>query len=328
MGQKLERLNFLSQGDKILKIILNIKELLEEGKINQAEYDKLLSLSKNQTGSLALNLLIGFGIFMVCLGVITLTQTSSSALIMGLLTFLIGVLIKFRGTKEWLVLSSCCSISGVLIFIGGMNIWLIEAYESESVFLPLAINVEILTTSILIASSVFLMSNILAALSILSIAQITGAGTSYFTASYTIWVSSPVVTIVIFSALAFFLYYLSLSILSRYQNILITGSRTSVLVANFGFWVGSLWGGGSELEISPELISIAWALALIGFAVWGWRANRRWVVTVSSIFGAIHFYTQWFTILEMEPASVVIGGVIAIGIGIGIKRLDSTMKAK
>jgi hypothetical protein len=234
--------------------------------------------------------------------------------------------IQFKGTKEWSVLSSCCSISGVLIFIGGMNIWLIEAILSESVFLPLAMNVEILTTFILIASSMFLTSNILAALSILSIAQITGAGTDYFLASYTIWVSSPVVTIVLFSALAFFLYYFSRSTFSRYENILITASRTSVLVANFGFWVGSLFGGG-EVGVSPELISIAWALALIVFAVWGWRANRRWVVTVASIFGAIHFYTQWFTILEMEPASVVIGGVIAIGIGIGIKRLDSTMKA-
>ena len=309
-----------------MKIVLNIKELLEEGKINQTEYDKLLSLSKNETGSLALNLLIGFGIIMVCVGVITLTQSASTALIMGLLTFLIGLFIQFKGTKEWSVLSSCCSISGVLIFIGGMNIWLIEAILSESVFLPLAMNVEILTTFILIASSVFLTSNILAALSILSIAQITGAGTDYFMASYTIWVSSPVVTIVLFSALAFFLYYLSRSTLSRYENILITGSRTSVLVANFGFWVGSLFGGG-DLEVSSELISMAWALALIGFAVWGWGANRRWVVIVSSIFGAIHFYTQWFTILEMEPASVVIGGVIAIGIGIGIKRLDSTMKA-
>jgi hypothetical protein len=309
-----------------MKIVLNIKELLEEGKINQTEYDKLLSLSKNETGSLALNLLIGFGIIMVCVGVITLTQSASTALIMGLLTFLIGLFIQFKGTKEWSVLSSCCSISGVLIFIGGMNIWLIEAILSESVFLPLAMNVEILTTFILIASSVFLTSNILAALSILSIAQITGAGTDYFMASYTIWVSSPVVTIILFSALAFFLYYLSRSTLSRYENILITGSRTSVLVANFGFWVGSLFGGG-DLEVSSELISMAWALALIGFAVWGWRANRRWVVIVSSIFGAIHFYTQWFTILEMEPASVVIGGVIAIGIGIGIKRLDSTMKA-
>ena len=309
-----------------MKIVLNIKELLEEGKINQTEYDKLLSLSKNETGSLALNLLIGFGIIMVCVGVITLTQSASTALIMGLLTFLIGLFIQFKGTKEWSVLSSCCSISGVLIFIGGMNIWLIEAILSESVFLPLAMNVEILTTFILIASSVFLTSNILAALSILSIAQITGAGTDYFMASYIIWVSSPVVTIVLFSALAFFLYYLSRSTLSRYENILITGSRTSVLVANFGFWVGSLFGGG-DLEVSSELISMAWALALIGFAVWGWRANRRWVVIVSSIFGAIHFYTQWFTILEMEPASVVIGGVIAIGIGIGIKLLDSTMKA-
>ena len=309
-----------------MKIVLNIKELLEEGKINQAEYDKLSSLSKNQTGNLALNLLIGFGIIMVCVGVITLTQSASTALIMGLLTFLIGLFIQFKGTKEWSVLSSCCSISGVLIFIGGMNIWLMEAILSESVFLPLAMNVEILTTFILIASSVFLTSNILAALSILSIAQITGAGTDYFMASYIIWVSSPVVTIVLFSALAFFLYYLSRSTLSRYENILVTGSRTSVLVANFGFWVGSLFGGG-DLEVSSELISMAWALALIGFAVWGWRANRRWVVIVSSIFGAIHFYTQWFTILEMEPASVVIGGVIAIGIGIGIKRIDSTMKA-
>lgn len=310
-----------------MKIVLNIKELLEEGKITPAEYDKLLALSKNQTGGLALNLLIGFGIIMVCLGIITLTQAASTGVIMGLLTFLIGVFIKFRGTKDWMVLSSCCSISGVLIFLGGMNMWLFEAYESYADFLPLAINAEILTTFILIASSVFLMSNILAALSILSIAQITGAGTEYFTASYTIWVSSPLVTIIIFSALAFLLYYLSRSILPRYENILITGSRTSVLVANLGFWVGSIWGGG-DLEVSPELISLAWAMALIGFAVWGWKVNRRWVVTVSSTLGAIHFYTQWFATLEMEPVSVVIAGVIAIGIGMGIKRLDSTMKAK
>ena len=313
-----------------MKIVLNIKELLEEGKINHAEYDKLLSLSKYQAGSLALNLLIGFGIIMVCVGVITLTQSFSTSLIMGLLTFTIGLFIKFKGTKEWSVLSSCCSISGVLIFTAGINLWALWAYETD--FSGLAISLDflyaqILTTFILMVASAFLMSNILATLSILSTAQLIGAGTSYFTGSYSIWVSSPVVTIGLFCALAFLLYYLSSSILSRYENILITGSRTSVLVANLGFWVGSIW-GGVDLEVSPELISLVWALALIGFAVWGWRANRRWVVTVSSIFGAIHFYTQWFATLEMEPASVVIGGVIAIGIGIGIKRLDSTMKAK
>ena len=274
-----------------MKIALNIKELLEEGKINQAEYDKLFSLSKNQTGSLALNLLIGFGIIMVCIGVITLTHSAFTALIMGLLTFLIGLFIQFKGSKEWSVLSSCCSISGVLIFTAGINLWVLGAYEFDFLDTSNSLDflyTQILTTVILMVASAFLMSNILATLSILSIAQLIGAGTSYFTGSYTIWVSSPVVTIVIFSVLAFLLYYLSRSILSRYESILITGSRTSVLVANIGFWVGSLW-GGEELEVSPELISIAWALGLISFAVWGWRANRRWVVTVLSVFGAIHF---------------------------------------
>ena len=205
-----------------MKIVLNIKELLEEGKINQAEYDKLLSLSKNQTGSLALNLLIGFGIIMVCIGVITLTQTASAALIMGLLTFLIGLFIQFKGTKEWSVLSSCCAISGVLIFAAGINLWVLWAYESD--FLGLANSLDflysqILTTLILMVASAFLLSNILATLSILSTAQLIGAGTSYFTGSYTIWVSSPVATIVVFSALAFLLYYLSRSLVYRYESI-------------------------------------------------------------------------------------------------------------
>ena len=119
-----------------MKITLNIKELLEEGKINQAEYDKLFSLSKNQTGSLALNLLIGFGIIMVCIGVITLTESAFTALIMGLLTFLIGLFIQFKGTKEWSVLSSCCLISGVLIFTAGINLWAFWVYDSD--FLGLA----------------------------------------------------------------------------------------------------------------------------------------------------------------------------------------------
>ena len=143
-----------------MKIVLNIKELLEEGKINQAEYDKLLSLSKNQTGSLALNLLFGFGIIMVCIGVITLTQTASAALITGLLTFLIGLFIQFKGTKEWSVLSSCCSISGVLIFAAGINLWVLWAYESD--FLGLAnsldfLYAQILTTLILMVASAFLL---------------------------------------------------------------------------------------------------------------------------------------------------------------------------
>ena len=68
---------------------------------------------------------------MVCIGVITLTQSAFTALIMGLLTFLIGLFIQFKGTKEWSVLSSCCLIGGVLIFTAGINLWALWVYDSD-----------------------------------------------------------------------------------------------------------------------------------------------------------------------------------------------------
>ena len=312
-----------------MKIILNIKELLEEGKINQSEYDKLLSLSKTQTGSVSLNLLIGFGIIMMCVGIIALSELPTTALITGILTFLVGMLIRYKATEEWSLLASCCAISGILVFVAGINL-----LSFDSNFLNGAIWIDpfyatILTSCILAVSSAFLMSNILSVLSILSIANLTGAGTSFFGASYTIWISSPIITVCIFSFLALLLYFLSRSILLKYEKILIAGSRTSVLMVNVGFWVGSIWGGGTEdFEIAAELMSVSWALAIIGFGVWGWRANRRWVVAVASIFGATHFYTQLFNILDVGPASIVVAGVIAIGIGVGIKRLDSAISVK
>ncbi|GIR96225.1 MAG: hypothetical protein CM15mP98_11950 [Paracoccaceae bacterium] len=174
---------------------------------------------------------------MVCIGVITLTQTASAALITGLLTFLIGLFIQFKGTKEWSVLSSCCSISGVLIFAAGINLWVLWAYESD--FLGLAnsldfLYAQILTTLILMVASAFLLSNILATLSILSTAQLIGAGTSYFTGSYTIWVSSPVTTIVVFSALAFLLYYLSVLLYIGMKVYLLQGQEPQCLLLTLG----------------------------------------------------------------------------------------------
>jgi iron complex transport system permease protein len=48
-------------------------------------------------------------------------------------------------------------------------------------------------------------------------------------------------------------------------------------------------------------------------AVWAVRANRRWVVNLAAVFGAIHFYTQWFERLGATPVSVLVGGVLVLG---------------
>ena len=100
-------------------------------------------------------------------------------------------------------------------------------------------------------------------------------------------------------------YWVSHRLPADYERLAIMASRTSVLMVNFGFWIGSLWGdrllllrglkrGKPMSSCRTWLFSIGWAAALIAVGVWGVKANRRWVVNIAAVFGAIHFYTQWF----------------------------------
>jgi hypothetical protein len=55
-----------------MKVVLDLSQLLEGGEITQAETDKLKRLSVKSTGSLAFNVLIGFGVIAVAIGAIAL----------------------------------------------------------------------------------------------------------------------------------------------------------------------------------------------------------------------------------------------------------------
>ncbi len=74
--------------------------------------------------------------------------------------------------------------------------------------------------------------------------------------------------------------------------------------------------------VPAAAFSFAWALVLIGALVWGMRSNRRWLVNVAAVFGAIHFYTQWFEKLGATPASVLIGGVALLLSAAVLRRLN------
>ena len=73
-----------------------------------------------------------------------------------------------------------------------------------------------------------------------------------------------------------------------------------------------------SVVITPGVFSIAWALALIATGVWAVRVNRRWLVNIVAVFGAIHFYTQWFEKLGASPLSVLLGGVIMLVIALAL----------
>ena len=301
-----------------MKIVLNIKELLEEGQIDQVEYDKLLLLSKRQTTSLTFNLLVGLGIVAASIGAIALMPSPYSCFVFGLLVCAVGIFIKINARDQWSVLSIICLMSGLLMSSAAI-IWLEEHMFHVITYRSISIVIFILGFS-----SYFLKSNLLVAISVLNLSTLLGSGVGYEFASYFIWLEYPLLTIVAFSILAICFYSFSKKVGADNEKLLITGSRVSIFLVNLGFWIGSL-GGDIWLE-SPHIFSLAWALAIFGIGFWAWKENRVWLINVLGVFGSIHFYTQWFQTLGAEPLSLFLGGVIAIGIAILFKMLNKSYK--
>ena len=80
-------------------------------------------------------------------------------------------------------------------------------------------------------------------------------------------------------------------------------------------------GDGSDVPqafLPPNAFALGWAVALIAAGAWAARENRRWVVNVVTVFGAIHFYTQWFERLSATPLSILIAGLATLGLAVGL----------
>ena len=66
-----------------MKITLDLTKLLHEGKITQAEHDRLGMLAAEGTGSLAINILVGFGVIAVAGASVALVPTPPTAMAIG-----------------------------------------------------------------------------------------------------------------------------------------------------------------------------------------------------------------------------------------------------
>ena len=73
---------------------------------------------------------------------------------------------------------------------------------------------------------------------------------------------------------------------------------------------------------------LIWALASLGKGFWACKVNRVLLLTVLGVFGAVHFYTQWFVILGAKPFSLFLGGIIAVGIALLFKKLNTGYELK
>jgi hypothetical protein len=305
-----------------MKVTLDIDKLLREGRITSAEYARFKGFAAADTGSLALNLLLGFGVIATAGGTLALLQSAPASIVLGAVLAFAGISLNSHSAKTWGVLSGILLLVGALLCGGGV---LVLTNGQVSGFL--------IVTVLLLLAGIWARSGLLVAAATLALSPTIGAATAYGHATYFLIIQQPAVTVVLFTLLSWGAYRLSLRLEPDLQRLAIMSARTSLFLVNFGFWVGSLWGdslgrarvrwtsGGSE-ALPDWGFALAWAVALLATGIWAARENRRWVVNLVAVFGAIHFYTQYFERLGASPGSVVVAGLGAIGIAMALVRYN------
>jgi len=284
-----------------MKIVLDIDKLLAEGRITAEEYAKLRSFAAEDTGSLAFNILIGFGVIATAGGALALVPAAATALVLGLLLSGAGLFLSTTHVKEWGLLGSILLLVGSLMTAGG-----ILALTEGSVVGFLIV------TALCLAGGIVAKSGLLVCLAALALSATIGAATAYHHAMYALVIRQPTLTVVLFGLLAWGSYVLSLHLEPDFQRLTILFARTSLFLVNLGFWVGSLWGDSlwqqqnvwdyRSGELIPDWVFvIGWAVGLVTTGVWAAKRDKRWVVNLLAVFGTIHFYTQFFERLGASP---------------------------
>ncbi len=306
-----------------MKITLDLSRLVEDGKLTVEEAERLKTLASHETGSLGVNILVGFGVVSIAAGAVALLPSATTVIAVGILLFMLGLAVVLNKVTQWAVLGQICLVTGALMFSGGV----IGEMEGSVASM-------LIVTAALAGASLLARSSLLAALAVIVLSATLGARTGYSHATYSLAIFEPTLTVVLFSALALAAYVASLRLKADYERLAIMVARTSILLVNFGFWVGSLWGDPlyllrgfkdhnpaemmRSIVIPDYVFSIGWAAALIGAAMWAVTVNRRWLVNIAAVFGAIHFYTQWFERLGATPLSVLLGGVLMLAVAYGL----------
>ncbi len=323
-----------------MKITLDLSKLVEEGKLTAAEAERLKMLARHDTGSLGINILIGFGVVAVATGAVTFLLSMFDfkplpVAIFGAAVLLLGIALTWARDASTELIAQILTVIGALSFAGALVVYDGGSLRATAAF-----------TLVFAATAVIARSSLMMGLAVLALAACLGARTDYMHAMYSLSVQEPAVTIVLFSGLAMVAYLVSQRVKADYERLAITAARTSVFLVNLGFWIGSLWGDRLILlrRIGPDAppssanwrqavvipehaFTIVWAVALLAIGVWGAKENRRWVVNIAAVFGGIHFYTQWFSILGADALSVLGGGVLILVIAMALYKYNKAAAA-
>jgi hypothetical protein len=98
-----------------MNISIDLKQLQREGKITPAEFHRLTHLAEDSTSSLALNIMIAYGIISAAGVALVLSPTSITAIITGLLILIAGGASLSSEQPQWQLFSNICILVGALM---------------------------------------------------------------------------------------------------------------------------------------------------------------------------------------------------------------------
>lgn len=296
-----------------MKIVLDLTELVASGKLTAVEAERLKGFAAQDTGALGVNILMAFGAVAVALGAGVLVPDAWTALAIGAVLFGVGFGLTLVRDRRWTLFAQITMTVGALAIYGALSI----LTEGDLALSSLAV------LGLSVAAGVA-RSGLLAALAVLGLTALLGGATAYWHATYAVSILQPTLTILALAAVAIIGLLASQQVPVAYQRVALIAARTATLLINVAFLVGSLFGDKTPyFALEPVVFSVVWALLLVGVGLWGVRENRRWVVNTAAVFGAVHFYTQWFETLGASPVSILGGGLLLIAFGFGLKTINS-----
>jgi iron complex transport system permease protein len=239
-----------------MKITLDLTRLLHDGTISQAEHDRLAVLGRHDTGGVLVNVLVGFGVIAVALGMVALVPSPVVSAVIGAVLMAAGIGLKLGGRRHWGMLSAICTLIAALLLGAGL-VLLSQGFAISGdlggahSLMPLALAF-VLVAALFAGCAALARSGLLAGLAVLMLFAALGGCGYYETGSYGLAVTEPLATVVLFSALALAAHLLSRRLAPEWERLAIIAARVALFLANLGFWIGSLWG---DIRLSRRMTS-------------------------------------------------------------------------
>lgn len=321
-----------------MKITLDLSKLQEEGKITAQEAERLKSLAAPGMSALGISILIGFGVVSVAASAVALVPVPATAIAIGVAVFAAGFAIAIMAAAQWHLLAQICLVIGALMFSGGV----IAYGEGSLASLAdgrggagrgcLVVRSNLLMVGAVMALAACWRAHRLHACELFAgdgpagrhhrVVRRAGArrlprlanGRPRTTKASP---SPPRAPLFCWSISDFAFVSFCRGYLLRLLRSLASGNPA---ILDESLARGAI--------IPAYVFSILWAVALLVVGVWGAKANRRWVVNVAAVFGAIYFYTQWFERLGANALSVLLGGLLMLAFGLALWTFNRRAETK